>query len=242
MVTIAHNFNDIADNDYLDDSLLWWTNKTSGSRMRSDQHDHSDGSQVIDGSADFGGVPQGAIFQTPFASSNHRVGLVDVFPDYDQNNYVGVIARSNSATSWANCYMAYIHSSSINALVELFSVVGGSLTSLGAKGLLPISTSHVYSLELICDGSSISAVVDGVPELEVTNTDIVSGLYGGIYFDRETATTNGQPWIDNFYGSDLAAGPVWDGSFFRNAAGNKTRVRMPNGDAAAIYLPAGGRL
>lgn len=38
------------------------------------------------------------------------------------------------------------------------------------------------------------------------------------------------------------AGPTWDGSFVRNAAGDKTRVRMPNGDAASVRLPAGGRL
>ena len=236
MVALSDNFDDLSDGDYLYQRSSWTSNKSSAPAMRSDRHsDTDDGTQVLDGSADFGTLANAerTIFNTPLTTDDHTVGL-DCFTDSAGSgtncNWQGVIARSDD-TNATNCYWAVFmaggDSLDTTDRVGLWSRVAGSSTEIASwTGFTPDTTS-VYRLELKVSGSTISVKVDGVERISVTDTDHTAGKYAGIYFVRGQASTDGQPWVDNWTAADDGVANVTLKSSTSQAAGNGASITLP---------------
>lgn len=134
------------------------------------------------------------------ASNDYYVEAV-VDKASDNDNALGVIGRKANGTGDANTdgYAFYYYSDTY----YLMELTDSGETSLGTYGT---TDALAHTLRLVCNGSRISANIDGTERIAVTGeTTYASGGVGlaiGAYGSADAST-----W-DSFTASDLSAGGV----------------------------------
>jgi hypothetical protein len=88
----------------------------------------------------------------------------------------------------------------------LFYNIGGNFTSIGSYTAAG-ANGDIARIE--CVGSTIKGYVNGVERVSVTDTQIPTGLYGGL---RSAASSTAR--YDNFAAADLSGAPASDTSAF----------------------------
>lgn len=141
----------------------------------------------------------------------------------------GVWCRGN-----ANISSGYLLRN-MGASWDLFSVVGGSFTVIGTY-TAAAAPGDVVKVQAV--GSAITAYVNSVQRITVTNTAVTTGTSVGIRAD----STNGLRF-DNFAAADVTAGTSGDATLASTATLSATGQRATAGSsslAATAGLTAGG--
>jgi hypothetical protein len=155
---------------------------------------------------------------TPMASADHAVQATIAVAAAVS---AGIWARGNSNIS--NGYLWRNDGTSWN----LFSVVGGSFTSIGSFAGAAVA-GDVAKLE--CIGSAIKGYVNGIVRVSVTNTDVAAGVETG--FRSESA---GGVRYDDFSAADITTGSDVTGTItgdFGGLGGGITATREVTGAVA----------
>lgn len=120
---------------------------------------------------------------------------------------------------------------------NLFSVVGGSFTSIGSFSGAAVA-GDVAKVQAI--GSTIKGFVNGIQRVSVTDTNVTTGTSVGIRAES-TSTLR----FDDFTGADVTTGTTGDAALSSTATLSASGLRATTGDAAQAAtagLSAAGQL
>ena len=235
MVQVADDFSDIADGVEFDTVAAargWWTSLSAGNRLVSALRSGSDGTQVLDAP---GTTPtQESIYQTALGA-DHQVQL-DLYPGPGNGtsstkwSEVGVIARSASPSSAADCYMGIIFSREVSTgtyrhQFSIYRVVAGSRTSVAQVSFDTTDVAEVRDtlkrMRLECDGADVRFVyvsehwtdgpartfagfpAPGGSVVSYTDPSPLVGEYGGMFFRRRRVDLD--PFVDNWAAETIQA-------------------------------------
>ncbi|MET7975744.1 hypothetical protein ABZW44_22415 [Streptomyces mirabilis] len=136
----------------------------------------------------------------------------------------GVWARGNSNISqgylWRNDGTSW----------NLFSVVGGSFTSIGSYAAAAVA-GDIAKVQAV--GSTIKGFVNGIQRVSVTDTSVTTGTSVGI---RAESTNSLR--FDDFTGTDVASGATGDAAFSGAATLSASGLRATAGSAALAATAA----
>jgi hypothetical protein len=113
---------------------------------------------------------------------------------------------------------------------NLFSVVGGSFTSIGSFAGAAVA-GDVAKVQAV--GSTIKGYVNGVQRVSVTDTGVATGTSVGIRADSVSALR-----FDDFTGADVVAGATGDAAFSGAATLSASGLRSAAGSAALAATAA----
>lgn len=102
----------------------------------------------------------------------------DVMADFDQADGSGIVARVNGTTMYA----LVLYDSSAGAhqnAYYLYKIISGTLTQL-ATGSITFTRGTPYRFHLICNGTTISATMDGTTLASVTDSSITAAGMAGL--------------------------------------------------------------
>lgn len=139
-----------------------------------------------------------AIYASPLSTNDHYAEIV---LSNASGSSMGVFARSdvtgNNFYLWRNDGTTW----------NLFYNIGGNFTSIGSYAA---AAANGDVARIQCVGSTIKGFVNGVERVSVTDTQIPTGLYGGV---RSSASSTAR--YDNFAAADVSSAPASDpGAFF----------------------------
>jgi hypothetical protein len=113
---------------------------------------------------------------------------------------------------------------------NLFSVVGGSFTSIGSFAGAAVA-GDIAKVQAV--GSTIKGYVNGVQRVSVTDTGVATGTSVGIRADSVSALR-----FDDFTGADVVAGATGDAAFSGTATLSASGLRSAAGSAALAATAA----
>lgn len=112
-------------------------------------------------------VSQAVTYAAPdVGSADYRISVDLINPAVSQpTNYYGILARASSSV------LSGYHARWNSGNVQLYSVVGGTLTQLGGNVAKTLPQHENHKLALVCEGNQISVEWDGVSVIgPVTNS------------------------------------------------------------------------